>query len=127
MLNGISVSDALALERVEKCRLALATLVLNAGGEIRLTPYDLGELPVGVLQVGWTGNDLEIRYTPQEGAPPLGMADVLSLAVLVHKAGGKVVIKGADTDRMPNGQLGHVIDGDDIVWMFLKRKEPVLG
>lgn len=127
MVNGFNLTEqqAAALARIELCRLALAILVINAGGQIKITNEDLDKQPLGHLQVGWNGKEnLEVRYTPHNHAQPLRDEGLLSLAILVHKAGGRLIIKGADADKMPNGTLGHIIDDDGIQWLYAQRQEP---
>lgn len=120
-VNGRQMAN---LAKVELCRIAMALLVLEAGGELRLTPADLGAHPLGQLSAGWNNAGmLEVRYTPHDKAPTIKDVALLSLSVLVWKAGGRIVFKEADTTKMPNGTLGHLIDGDDIVWLYAQRQE----
>jgi len=122
----LSKEELANLAKVELCRIALALLVLEAGGRLKITPYDLGAHPLGKLSAGWNTNGmLEVRYTPHDLGQPIRAVDLLSLAVLVQQAGGRIIFKEADTTKMPNGVLGHVMEGDDIVWVYAQGKERI--
>lgn len=103
----------------------IAVQVANAGGELTLTPQDFGNTPLGILTL-YTGgnNDALASFERDNHAAPITSVLAMAIAVLTHKAGGRLITKESDVLRLPKERkLTYRFVGDSIIFFFKDKDE----
>ncbi len=111
-----------------KCRWALTLAVHAHGGQLALTAEDLGALPLGLLTIEEASDRTIFRYLPSEAGELIGERDVLPVAVLCHKNGGRWEVPRNDLQKLPDGRIEAHFYGDNdenLLFVFVPADAPI--